>query len=158
MNGKASLVLVSVALCAAVSAMGVEKVKKESGSGRVTLPAGVRLIEKAVFKTVVPRLRPEAVPAVQRLPFTCQQGGYDYYHKPRIIVVYKGANPIPVPKLRIHWELQYCCDATVAAPSDNYMLYTNQGFYVYDGVPPNLNWPPSHLPPLNCTAYGWIEE
>ena len=157
MNTRWIALVTVVAFLAAGTALAAQpQVKKIEGA--VKLPTGVKIVKRANFKAIASSLAPNMVPLGDRLPFSCQQGGYDFYHKPRVIVVYKGTNPVQVPQLRIHWALQSCCEATVAAPTDNYMLYHNQGFYVYDGVPPNLNWPPEGQPPLACTAYGWIED
>ena len=86
----------------------------------------------------------------------CQQSWDSFWHKANVFVWYTGASAVQTQKLRVHWSLQGCCENTVGAPTTNYLLYKDQGFAVYDGVPPNLNMPPEGQPLLTCTAYGWL--
>jgi hypothetical protein len=158
----------TLAICATLAVAGLcaasepQPVKK-TAARKYQAPAGVTMISHLNFVKLTPKNPALSVPPDKRLPFTCSLEqpwtNPDGTPNPMLMVqfVYKGSSPVQTSSLRIYYDLQTCCNATVGAPNSNYLLYPSQGWLTNAGLPPNMNMPPYGQPPLGCTAWGWTE-
>ena len=149
-------VVTTVALGAASAVMAGDppKVTPVAQAQKMTLsPANLKNIQ---FKSVVPKIHPQAVQATLRLKFSCEIGTDG---TPVLTFVYQGYTPLQTQHVVVHWEVSYCCNGNLGAPTQYFFLYHGDGFRVHPAeLPTNLNFPPQGQPGLTCDAYGWLED
>ncbi|MGD1149217.1 MAG: hypothetical protein ABR961_14845 [Thermoanaerobaculaceae bacterium] len=149
------------ALAAASSALAVEPTKTPAARP-AQLPPGVTILKSLQFRSVVPKINPQAVTVQLRYKFDCYVGwqGFSPGNPPYLSFVYRGTTPVQTEHLVVHWEIQYCCNGNMGAATSKFLLYPNQGWIAYGvgEIPPNFNPPPQGQPTPACTAYGWMDQ
>jgi len=149
-----------VALVAASTTMAVEPVKQKAVAGVALVPPGVTMLSNAQFRSVVPRRNALAVGVQLRIKFKCylQWNPVAPNAAPYLLFVYRGTTPVQTEHLVVHWDLQYCCNGNAGAPTNNFLLYPDQGFPVWGLLPSNYNPPPPDQAIPTCPAYGFMDQ
>ncbi len=161
MNTLRVVVLTGVALAVAGAALNAEPPKQAPVAAAAPRPQGM-ILKNLHFKSVVPKTSALAVPVLLHLKFDCMLGwgsGGGSSNRPSLRFTYNGTKPVQTQQLVVHWEVSYCCNGNLGAPTTNFLLYPGQGFEAFPPeLPTNLNRPPEGQPQLTCPAFGWLDQ
>jgi len=157
MRARRVAVLSLVALAEAGAALAAVPEKQGTQAGAAQLPPGVTLLPNLQFKPVVPRTGPQGVPSELRSKFDCSLTWNSQVPgtPPYLVFAYRGAAPVQIEHLVVHWELRGCCTGNLGAPAGNFLLYPDRGFSAYGVLPPGFAPSPGQPTPA-CTAFGFI--
>lgn len=147
-----------------LGAVGAQQVAKRPLLRKV--PANAKLLKSPRFVRTPWVSTAPGVPQDQRLPFVCslvrpQATAENPSPGVSLLLWYIGSTPVQTDPLRIFIEVQHLKPFVLNAPDAHYLLYPDQGWSVLPGttqIPENFNLPPEGQPPLQCTAYGWLDK